>query len=209
MAPGERDSKTRFPSFWDWNLGSGRSGSAPGAAPRCSFHLLPPPPPPARLLRKPERTGWGGITSRGCKGTRAADARQRTPERHGAQTPSLQAARRHSPAAPPCPPQPSPPHPTPAQPAAGGQCRYEEKASIIPPANRHTPDLPYCAPSIEMQTSRVRRPQSARATQSRGTARAGAGLGPAAPSGRDSAPTEASPALTCRLEGAVARSLKA
>lgn len=91
----------------------------------------------------------------------------------GKQTLSLLAACRHSPAAPPCPP-----HPTPLHPAAGGQCRYEEKASIIPRANRHTPDLPYCAPSIEMQTSRVRRPQSAPATQSFSTPRAGAGLGP-------------------------------
>lgn len=72
-------------------------------------------------------------------------------EWHAAPTPTRQA--------PPPPPRaagPCPPHP-----AAGGQCCYEEKAPIVPTTNCHTPDLRYCAPPIEMQTSRVRRPQSA------------------------------------------------
>lgn len=69
-----------------------------------------------------------------------------------APTPTRRAARR-----PPTRARACPPHP-----AAGGQCCYEEKAPIVRTANRHTPDLSYCASSIQMQTSRVRRPQSAR-----------------------------------------------
>lgn len=109
-------------------------------------------------------------TGRGCQGTRAGGAHRRAQERHEAQTSTRRAARRPPRAAKPCPPHP----------AAGGQCRYEEKASNVPPANRHTPDLRYCAPSIEMQTSRVRRPQSARApgASQHNTRAPGAWLGP-------------------------------
>lgn len=51
-------------------------------------------------------------------------------------------------------------------PVAGGQCCYEEKESIVWTPDCHTPDLHYCALSIEMQSSSVCHPQSAPHTDS-------------------------------------------
>lgn len=129
------------------------------------------------------------------------DAHRGAQKQHTTPSPKGRAARRPPRAAPPCP----------SHPAAGGQCRYEEKDSIVSSANSHTPDLCYCAPSIEMQTSRVRRPQSARAPGAPQCSAAGGELGSDPPVLSDRG-FERAPRLCrrarghkCQLEGAAPR----
>lgn len=149
MEPRERDSEPCSSSSWGLEpRGPGGAHLAvqivqqPGVLFNfCGCSASLPGPGGAELLGNAPRVHRGAC--RGCapKGAEAA---------HGP-TPTRQAGGRPPRTAPPCP----------SHPAAGGQCRYEEKDLIVPSTNRHTPDLCYCAPSIEMQTSRVRRPQSA------------------------------------------------
>lgn len=123
-----------FPKLLAWNPGSGGAGAHlvqhQGVLFTCS-----PTPTPARLLREPERTGWGGITSRGCKRARAADAHQRTRQRHGAQTPrSRQLADthpRHRPA------HPTPPHPSRRQ-VDSVAMKRKPRLSLLQTATRQT-----------------------------------------------------------------------
>lgn len=163
MAPRERDSELRTSSSW--------GQEPPVSAQRTWLRRLCG----SRCEDPGAREGGlhangplvQGHRCRGCALGGAGAARGPIPTRRVAQRPPRAAG-------------PYPPHP-----AAGGQCRYEEKASIVPPANRHTPDLRYCALSIEMQTSRVRRPQSARASQRPAAPGCGRGgrLGPSSAAG--------------------------